>query len=867
MSEIKHYGVARKSGRYPWGSGDDPEQRNASLIGRANELRKKGMKEKEIAKGLGMSINDVRNKRSLEKAADRAAKSAEAQKLKDKGYSNVAGGKIMGINESSFRALLNTATQQRSEITNVTANMLRDAVDKKKYIDVGIGVERYLGVSRTKLKTAISQLQEEGYKVYYVKVLQLGTGKNTSLITLCKPDVEYKELYQNRDQIQLVTDRHSSDGGRSFEGLKPIQNVSSSRIKIRYADEGGSSKDGVIELRRGVDDISLGNVKYAQVRVGVDGTHFLKGMAIYENDMPPGIDIIYNTNKPSGTQKEKVFKEMKKNQNGEIDTDNPFGATIKAGGQRGALNVVNEEGDWEKWSKNISSQMLSKQSWALAKKQLGLTYNSKKEELDEILSLTNPVVRRKLLESFADDSDSSAVHLKSAALPRQGSHVILPIPKMKDNEIYAPNYRNGERVVLVRYPHGGIFEIPELVVNNKQSDAIKIMKQAKDAVGISPKVASRLSGADFDGDTVLVIPNDKGLIKHSSPLEGLKDFDPQSSYPYYEGMTPINPRNKQKKMGDVSNLITDMTIKGAISSELARAVRHSMVVIDSEKHKLNYKQSYIDNGIAALKAKYQGSEKGGASTLISKASSDVRVGIRKESVDPTTGKRVYEYTDETYTNNKGKSVIKTVSSSKMFETPDAFTLSSGTPMETVYAEHANKLKGLANDARKTAINTRPIPYSASAKKAYEPEVSSLLAQLNLALKNKPLERQAQLLANSIVATKKANNLDMEADDLKKLKGRALNEARIRTGAKKQEIEISPKEWEAIQSGAISTNTLMQILNNTNMDKVKVLATPRTPIALTANKISKAKSMMEAGRTQSEIADALGVSISTVAKMF
>ena len=41
------------------------------------------------------------------------------------------------------------------------------------------------------------------------------------------------------------------------------------------------------------------------------------------------------------------------------------------------------------------------------------------------------------------------------------------------NEIYAPNYRDGENVVLIRYPHGGIFEIPELIVNNKFAEKVK----------------------------------------------------------------------------------------------------------------------------------------------------------------------------------------------------------------------------------------------------------------------------------------------------------------------------------------------------------------------------------------------------------
>lgn len=868
MSEVlTHYGTPRHSGRYPWGSGDNPEQRNRSFLGYVDKLKKQGMSEVDIAKGMGMTTSQLRAKKSLAKAEQRKADVAQALRLKDKGLSNVAIGEKMGINESSVRALLNPSIQERSNMTNATANMLKDSVDKKDYIDIGSGVERYLGVSRTKLKTAIEQLKEEGYTVHYIPVEQLGTGKKTTIMTLAKPDATFSEVYKNKDKIRMVTD-YSEDGGRSFLGLEPIRSVDSKRVHIRYHEDGGSDKDGVIELRRGVDDISLGNSKYAQVRVGVDGSHYLKGMAIYSDNMPDGVDIIYNTNKAKGTPKEKVFKEMKD------DPDNPFGATVKqrhyidvnGKKQLSSLNIVNEEGDWGNWSKSISSQMLSKQSPSLAKKQLDMAFNIKKEEFDEITSLTNPAIKKKLLDSFADDCDSAAVHLKGAALPRQGTHVILPFTTMKETEIYAPNYRDGERVVLIRYPHGGIFEIPELTVNNKQKEANSIIGKARDAVGIHAKVAEKLSGADFDGDNVLVIPNNDGKIKTSSSLKGLMNFDPKTAYPAYDGMPKMSSRTKQMKMGDVSNLITDMTIKGATHDELARAVRHSMVVIDAEKHNLNYKQSFIDNGISDLKKKYQGSEKSGASTLISKASSEKRVGDRKEKIDPATGKKIYEYTNETYTDRKGKKQLRTISSTKMAEVEDANLLSSGTPMETVYASHANKLKALANQSRKESINTRYLPYSPSAKKAYESEVASLNAKLNIALKNAPLERQAQLLANAVVSAKKGANPNMENADLKKIKGQALAEARSRTNAKKQRIDITDKEWEAIQAGAISTNTLTQILNNTDMDKVKQLATPRSSKTLTTAKEAKAREMISKGYTQSEIADALGVSASTISKL-
>lgn len=874
MAYLIHYGTPRHSGRYPWGSGDDPYQRNKSFLGYVDELKKEGLSEVEIAKGLGMTTSQLRAKKSIAKSEKRQADAAQALRLKDKGYSNIAIGERMGINESSVRALLNPALKQRSEITNVTANILKDNVDKKSYIDVGAGVENHLGISRTKLKTSIALLEEKGYKIHYIPVEQLGTGKKTTIMVLAKPDSTYSEVYKNKFNIKTIND-YSEDGGRTYLGLETPKNVDSKRIMVRYAEEGGVNKDGVIELRRGVEDISLGSARYAQVRIAVDGTHYLKGMAMYSDDMPDGVDIIFNTNKHKGTPKMDTFKAMKD------DPDNPFGATVRqrhyidknGNKQLSALNIVNEEGDWGNWSKNLSSQMLSKQSPSLAKKQLGIAFDIKKEEYDEIMSLTNPVIKKKLLDSFADDCDSSSVHLKAAALPRQGSHVILPFPDMKENEIYAPNYRNGEKVVLIRYPHGGIFEIPELTVNNRNKKANSVIHNAKDAVGINSKVAERLSGADFDGDTVLVIPNKRGDIKHSSPLKGLKDFDPKEAYPAYEGMQRMSSRTKQMKMGDVSNLITDMTIKGASEDEICRAVRHSMVVIDAEKHNLNYKQSYIDNGIAELKKKYQGSERSGASTLISKASSEVRVGTRKESIDPNTGKKVYAYTNETYTKRikkrdgsiVEKQIPKTISSTKMAEVDDAFVLSSGTLMEKVYAEHANKLKALANEARKESANVKYISYSPSAKKVYSNEVDSLKAKLNIALKNKPMERQAQLLANKVVSAKRDSNPDMDAETIKKIKGQALAEARVRTGAKKQMINITDKEWEAIQSGAISTNTLTQILNNADLDKVKQLATPRYESNISPAKLAKAKSMLNNGYTQSEVADALGISTSTLSK--
>ncbi len=884
--DIRHYGTPRHSGRYPWGSGKNP-QRSKDFLGYVRDLKKGGMSDVDIAKSLNITTTQLRAKKSIAKSEQRKADFAQAIKLKNKGYSNTEIGRRMGMPESSVRSLLDPVLKERSEVTAATADMLKASVAKKKYLDVGLGVENHIGISRTKLKTAIAMLEEEGsHRVHKFDIEQVGTGKRTNMMVLTEKHITYGDVIRNKDKIKLTTDHYTEDGGRTWAGIEPPKSVSSKRIKVRYAEEGGSDKDGVIELRRGVDDISLGKSRYAQVRIAIDDTHYLKGMAMYADNLPKGVDIVFNTNKKTDTSKELVFKSLKD------DQDNPFGAIVrqkhyidaKGKKQLSAINIVNEEGDWGKWSKNLSSQVLSKQLPSLAKNQLALIAAAKQEEFGEIMSLTNPVIKRKLLNTFADSCDSAAAHLKAAAMPRQRTHVILPFTDMKEHEIYAPNYKNGEKVVLIRYPHGGTFEIPEVTVNNKHVTAKRLLGNSIDAIGIHPKVAERLSGADFDGDTVLVIPNKKGLIKTSSPIKGLMDFNPKESYPPHDGMITIDggvynaktkkvdykgkrPRTqtKQLKMGDVSNLITDMTIKGATPNEIARAVRHSMVVIDSEKHHLDYKKSYNNNGIAGLKAKYQGGPRPGAATLISRAESPKYVDFRKERIDPKTGKKVYEYTPQSFVNKVGKTITRRLTSTKMAETDDAFTLSSGTTIETVYATHANKLKAMANKARKEALATPTIKQSASAKQTYAQEAASLKARLNLALMNAPLERQAQLLAGKVVASKKANNPNLDRDDLKTIKGQALVEARLRVGAKKQRIDITPREWEAIQAGAISNNVLTKIINNTDLDKLKQLATPRTAITMTPAKLSKAKLMLNSGYTQSEVAEALGVSVSTLIK--
>ena len=920
---LMHYGIPRRSGRYPWGSGDDPYQHGSKdFLGRIDELKKQGWSEtpENIQKEFGLTTSQYRTEKALAKNERRMLNVATAKSLKEDGLGESEIGRRMGVNESTVRSWLNEKSETRMNEAKKTSDFIKKQIDEKGFIDVGSGVERELGISRERLNQSLELLEREGYPVYGGRIPQAtNKGKFTTVKVVCPPGTEHKDIYEafNNDKIKSLKEYTSHDGGDTFDKYMPPKSFDSKRLKIRYAEEGGIDKDGVIEIRRGVDDLSLGNSRYAQVRILVDGTHYLKGMAVYSDDMPDGVDVVFNTNKSKGTpalgpKNNTVLKPIKD------DPENPFGALIKAGGQSyyidkdgnrqlSPINKTREQGDWDEWQDALPSQFLSKQSLSLAKKQLNLAASDKMAEFDEINSLTNPTVKKHLLKSFADDCDAAAVNLKAAALPGQKYHVIIPINSLSDNEVYAPGYEPGTKLALVRYPHGGTFEIPILTVNNKNADGKKLIGPTSiDAIGINKNIADRLSGADFDGDTVMCIPtHDKsGKVKIASTpeLKGLKGFDPKLKYAYSKediesGKARIM-KNTQTEMGIISNLITDMTLKGASNDELAAAVRHSMVVIDAEKHKLNYKQSEIDNNISALKKTYQrhvdedgNIRVGGASTLISRAKGETPV-IKRQGTpqinikgkpwyDPNKpeGSLIYKTADDaTYEVKKinkktGEETIvtkyRTQKSTKMAETDDAYSLVSdlNTPMERLYADYANKMKSLANQARKEMVSTGKIKYDASAKATYQKEVDSLESKLNIALLNAPRERLAQLKANAEVAAKKQADPNMKPGDVKKASQQALTKYRKEVGSvarSDRSINITDKEWEAIQAGAISESKLIKILNNTDIDVLREKATPKTRNTVSQAQVNRIKALSASNYTLADIAKKLGLSTSTVA---
>ena len=931
---IEHYGMPRRSGRYPYGSGEDPYQHARDFLGRVDELRKQGFTyidetgkkwtgDTAIAKSMGLSTNNFRTELGIASEEKKMYDIATAKSLKQDGLNTSEIGRKMGVSESTVRGWFKAEETSKFEKSKEIAETIRKRVDEVGMVDVGAGIEKELRISKEQLDKSLYLLQREGYPVYSGRVEQVtNRGQWTTQKVICPPGTEHKEIY-NLENVHTLKDYISRDGGMTLEKkFNYPSSMDSSRLKIRYAEDGGELKDGIVELRPGKADLSLGESRYSQVRIMVDDKKYIKGMAIYGDpkDFPDGVDVIFNTNKSKSVAKLDVLKDIKN------DPDNPFGSLIKdadQGGQYwydadtgkrvsandptvknkklGLINKRADEGDWTEWKDKLPSQFLSKQPLQLAKKQLGIAIADKEEEFDAVKSLTNPTVKKHYLQKFADECDSAAVHLQAAALPGQKYHVIIPINSLKDNEIYAPNYKDGTKLALVRYPHGGTFEIPIVTVNNKNGDARKIIgTDSIDAVGITKKVADRLSGADFDGDTVMCIPtHDRGgkvKIASKEPLEGLKGFDPKASYQYDKHTVDEDGvdhyyragrefrvmKNTGTQMGIISNLITDMTLSGdATDDELAAAVRHSMVVIDAEKHKLDYKQSEIDNNIPALHKKYQGRSTGGASTIISKASGEYD-DIKRQGnpiIDPVTGKVSYKVADDAYyevtkTNPRTGEVTtvtkhKTRKTTKMAATDDAYTLLSEArhPMELLYADYANKMKAMANEARLEMLATPKLEKSKSAETTYKKEVASLMSKLNQAELNKGREREAQRRANVAVQYKKASNPDMKKEDEKKARQQSLTRARQEVGSvsrRDRNINITDKEWEAIQAGAISEAKLKRILNNADPDSLREKATPKNSKSASSGTINRIKAM-SASYTIGEIADKLNMSPSTVSK--
>lgn len=1045
---LAHHGVAhdenppgRGSGRYPYGQGNRPNQHQWDVKSRYEKLLalNPGATEAQIAAMMGCYQTDNYGNVKLDKNGDpigstgklraqvqifkNAVKEDQYQEIKwydehinpktGKTYTNGEIAKLMGLpGESSVRSMRASGERGNQNLAMKTAERLKEISAEKGYLDVGKGTELNLGVSQDRLNTALAILQEQGYEYgnVYVKQVSSSTGQQTTISTLCPPGGSLKEATANLSLIKTVDDPDGITEAVTRRGVGESPRVDLSRIEIKYDEDGGTARDGMIQIRAVRDkngnlvaacpDLSLGNAKYAQVRIAVEGDRYIKGMAVYNEDIT--CDILVNSNKSKAKGVDGALKKM------DVTKSNPFGAAVvqtyvkdengkavldKDGNQvRSAINIVgsgydeytstdmHKEGTWGTWSKNLPGQFLSKQNYPLVKQQLNNQVKIMEDSLNDIRKINNPTVKRKMLIDFGDQADAAAVDLKAAPIGGQKTHVLLPVTSLKDNEIYAPNFANGTTVALVRFPHAGPFEIPVCVVNNNNKEAKSFMKNATDAVGINQTVASKLSGADFDGDTAIVIPmtrkNSQGefesvtQIKSAPTLKGLEGFDPTAQYgldnPRFADQFKVGSDGKKhptykyfktesdkgREMGVISNLITDMYAKGCESEdELADAVRYSMVVIDAKKHELNYKAAFKDYHIQALKDKYQknidpetGKTKHGVSSLLSRSKSPYQVDSRaiwngeaKGSIDPDTGEKVYSdpkrnayriqgkkvkvpapqgyvYTDVEGKEHKGVKYLKDPTtgkdvyqtkggkviqgadgtysydpgstrqerkyvyadteyvrrkqdSTRMAEAKDASELLSDNPtkIEMEYAKYANHMKALANEARKESLTTGHITVNSEAKKKYAKEVQELNDALIKAKKNAPRERQAQILATSKINAELDDHPEYDSEDIRKLKGRALSDARVATGAKKDRVKFTAKQWEAINAGAVAESTLNELLKNSDKDSYMQFALPKSD-KISASKKSTIKALYSSGWTQEQIADFLDLSTSSISSI-
>ncbi len=1035
----------RGSGRYPWGSGNRKHQHSWDIMSRIDKMHAEGKTDKEIAKELGWTMeqynketgkvetvgNTSRYKAEKEIAVHEVAMDKHDELVwyrthddprTGKPYTTSEIARLMGFpNESSLRSYEKSSKNSADSPLFIAADKVKEACATTGYLDVGKGANLYLDITEDRMKTVLEVCKREGYEVANdVHSQQLGNADNYTTRKIlvspeelaANPDKSAMQLAYNAvktNKVERFYDETDFELNAQKDGTEqhydPVR-ISPSRIQVKYAEQNGAAKDGVIEIAAKLDkdgnivprspDLCLGYrpdgelARYAQIRIAVDGGKelagpenptggkYIKGMAVYNLDLPEGTDILVNSNKSESKGLAKALKSM------EEGKENPFGAATiqqwytdpKTGEKKlSAIQIVGAttmddhdahiEGRWAQWSKNLPAQFLSKQNLSLAKQQLKTDVLKKEDEFESIMSIQQPVVKRQLLIDFADSCDKSAEELKGAPLPGQKTHVMLASTTLKDNECYCANYDTGTTVALIRFPHTGPFEIPVVKVNNRNKEVREMIgKTPLDAIAVNKNVADKLSGADFDGDNVIVIPMsrknadgsfDKTVnIKAQETLKALQNFSVEEygiDSPRFKDMVgrdgkptykyPKTEKAKGTEMGKITNLITDMYAAGCDDTdELARAVKYSMVIIDAKKHELNYTQAYKDLGIKELEKKYQTKENGksgGANSLISKATSEIEVPKmewRYGDIDEATGRKVmtapqqttkvvrkpvyaeapadYRWIDnegnphkskyfkdkdgnkivETYTGKvektkdgnykyvagdgkqkwvDDKEVTRTMKVTRMANAQDASELLSKNPskMELTYRDYANHMKTMANEARKAAVGIETsYPLDPKAKKEYAEEVASLNAKLVKAKKNAIRERQAQSLATSRVNAEMDANPGMynDSDDRKKLRDRALKQARFDCNAQKDRVTFTEKEWEAVERKAVSATTLSELLRNADSVEYTRLAMPKSNTISTAKR-SRIKALAAQGYSQEEIAKMVdGVSTSSVSNI-
>lgn len=184
-----HEGSVPHSGRYKWGSGENPYQSSTTFLAEVDRLMKKeGMSEVEAAKALGMNTAQLRARKTAAKSAKREGDIAIARQMREKGSSYGAIAERLGVSAATAKKLAEGGILTKTTKAQEAKAVLEAAVAQDKFIDYGLGTEIALGVSTTQLKTAVQMLKDEGYESYTLRVKQLGRKEQfTELKVLCPP--------------------------------------------------------------------------------------------------------------------------------------------------------------------------------------------------------------------------------------------------------------------------------------------------------------------------------------------------------------------------------------------------------------------------------------------------------------------------------------------------------------------------------------------------------------------------------------------------------------------------------------------------------------------------------------------------------
>lgn len=217
------------------------------------------MSEKEIAEYFNMTTSQLRAKKSQDAAKDTQARYNAVYAVYDGGITSpTAIAKKLGMPNSTVTSILKKRNSAPHQIQNNTLDALKRAVDEYGYVDVGKGVNRYMGITEDRLKKSCVLLRdEEGYTLEQMNFRQATTNHSTQVKILAKPGTTRAELMEHQTDWHPPFE-YTQDGGLTFQHREPVVNIDNKRVMVRYPDEGGKARDGTIELRRGVEDLSLG---------------------------------------------------------------------------------------------------------------------------------------------------------------------------------------------------------------------------------------------------------------------------------------------------------------------------------------------------------------------------------------------------------------------------------------------------------------------------------------------------------------------------------------------------------------------------------------------------------------------------------